>query len=89
MAKSAKTVRLYVSALLFQAAVFTVILAPVPSLAAWWIVRSSDEKSLVVDVEPLPGNKGVTKVGAESYQTEQEAEPDLKLLCPESEAGRG
>jgi hypothetical protein len=64
------------------------VLAPVPSFAAWWIVRSSDEKCLVVDVEPIPGKKGVTKLGEHSYRTEHEAEAALKRLCPDAEFGR-
>ena len=78
----------YASALLIHAAMLTWILAPVPSLASWWIVRSSDEKCLVVDLEPLPGNKDVTRMGKDNYQTAQEAEADLKRLCPDSEFGR-
>jgi hypothetical protein len=58
-----------------------VILTSVPSLAAWWIVRSSDETCLVVDIEPSPGDKGITRAGKESYQTAEEAEADLKRLC--------
>jgi hypothetical protein len=74
----------HVSALLVHAAVFAGILAPVPSFAKWWIVRSSDEKCLVVDVEPFPGDKDVIRLGKASYQTEQDAEADLKRLCPDS-----
>jgi hypothetical protein len=76
------------SALLIHAAVLTGILAPVPSFADWWIVRSSDEKCLVVDIEPLPGNKDVTRMGKESYQSEQEAQVDLERLCPDSAFSR-
>ena len=45
-----------------------------PALADWWIVRSSDQKCLVVDIEPT--GKGVTKVGKDSYKTAEEAEAD-------------
>ena len=38
------------------------------ALANWWIVRASDEKCLVVDLEPTGKDKTVTKVG-EVYQT--------------------
>ena len=53
----------------------------VPALADWWIVRSSDQKCLVVDVEPT--GKGVTKIGKNSYRTAEEAEADAKKLCRE------
>jgi hypothetical protein len=52
-----------------------------PALADWWIVRSSDQKCLVVDIEPT--GKGVTKVGKNSYKTAEEAEADAKKLCKE------
>jgi hypothetical protein len=42
------------------------------ALANWWIVRASDEKCLVVDLEPTGKDKTVTKVG-EVYQTPQQA----------------
>ena len=37
-----------------------------PALADWWIVRSSDQECLVVDIEPT--DKGVTKIGKELLQ---------------------
>ena len=52
-----------------------------PALADWWIVRSSDQKCLVVDVEPT--GKDVTKIGKNSYRTAEEAEADAKKLCKE------
>jgi hypothetical protein len=52
-----------------------------PALANWWIVRSSDQECLVVDVEPT--DKSVTKIGKDSYQTEEQAEADAKRLCQE------
>ena len=55
------------------------------ALANWWIVRASDEKCLVVDLEPTGNDKTVTKVG-EVYQTPQQAEADVKRLCKESKA---
>jgi hypothetical protein len=57
-----------------------------PALANWWIVRSSDKKCLVVDIEPTGNDKTVTKVGKDVYQTPQEAEADVKRLCKESKA---
>jgi hypothetical protein len=33
-----------------------------PALANWWIVRASDGKCLVVDIEPTGKDKNVTKV---------------------------
>ena len=56
-------------------------MAPAPAFANWWIVRSADEKCLVVDIEP-PG-KDVTKVGKDVYQTREQAEADVKGLCKE------
>jgi hypothetical protein len=60
---------------------------PIPSFANWWIVRSSDEKCLVVDIEPVAGNKDVTKIGKESYPTAEEAEADRKRVCRTFDAG--
>ena len=53
------------------------------ALANWWIVRASDEKCLVVDIEPTGNDKTVTKVG-EGYPTAEQAEADVKRLCKES-----
>jgi hypothetical protein len=55
------------------------------ALANWWIVRASDEKCLVVDLEPTGNDKTVTNVG-EVYQTPEQAEADVKRLCKESKA---
>ena len=55
-----------------------------PAFANWWIVRSADEKCLVVDIEPS-GND-VTKVGKDSYLTREQAEADVKGLCKEPDA---
>jgi hypothetical protein len=55
------------------------------AFANWWIVRASDEKCLVVDLEPTGNDKTVTKVG-EVYQTPEQAEADVKRLCKESKA---
>jgi hypothetical protein len=52
-----------------------------PALADWWIVKSSDQECLVVDIEPT--GEGVTKIGKDSYKTEEEAEADAKHLCKE------
>jgi hypothetical protein len=57
-----------------------------PALANWWIVRSSDEKCLVVDTEPKGEDRGITKIGKDAYQTEEQAEADVKRLCKESNA---
>ena len=50
-----------------------------PAFANWWIVRSADQKCLVVDIEP--SGKDVTKVGKDVYQTREQAEADVKGLC--------
>jgi hypothetical protein len=54
------------------------------ALANWWIVRSSDKKCLVVDIEPTAKDKGVSKVGKDVYQTAELAEADAKRLCLEA-----
>lgn len=82
-----ESARLCVSALLIHAAIFAWTLAPVPAFAKWWVVRSADEQCLVVDVEPFPGSKDVTRLGNDSYPSEQEAQADLQRLCPESSYG--
>jgi hypothetical protein len=58
------------------------------ALARWWIVRASDETCLVVDIEPTGNDKdkGVTKIGKDVYQTSEQAEADVKLLCKDSKA---
>ena len=61
-----------------------IIACSAPALAAWWIVRSSDKTCLVVDIEPKDVDKGVTKIGRDSYQTAEEAEADVKRLCEKS-----
>ena len=60
-----------------------------PALANWWIVRAADEKCLVVDIEPAGNDKNVTKVGKDVYQTQEQAEADVKRLCKEPTAGDG
>jgi hypothetical protein len=52
-----------------------------PVLADWWIVRSSDGTCLVVDIGPTGKDKGLTKIGKDSYQTAEQAEADVKRLC--------
>ena len=55
-----------------------------PALADWWIVRSSDDTCLVVDIEPIGDDKAVTKVGNNVYETSEQAEADVKKLCGKS-----
>ena len=64
-------------------AVLVVIVAN-PALANWWIVRASDGKCVVVDIEPTGKDKEVTRVGKDIYQTPDQAEVDVKRLCKES-----
>ena len=59
---------------------FIAALTPTPVVADWWIVRSSDEKCLVVDTEPTPG-RNATKIGKDRYSSVEEAEADVKHLC--------
>jgi hypothetical protein len=61
--------------------VFLGALAATPAFANWWIVRSSDETCLVVDIEPTGKEKGITKIGKDSYPTAEQAEADVKRLC--------
>ena len=70
---------------LLIAVLFTAIADP--ALANWWIVRASDGKCIVVDIEPTGKDKTVTKVGKNSYQTPEQAEADVKRLCKESNSG--
>jgi hypothetical protein len=58
-----------------------IIACSAPALAAWWIVSSSDRTCLVVDIEPKDVDKGVTKIGRDSYRTAEEAEADVKLFA--------
>lgn len=53
-----------------------------PALASWWLVRSSDGKCLVVDIEPTDKDKSVTKIGKDVYQSADQAEADE--LCTEA-----
>ena len=64
-------------------AVLVVVVAN-PALANWWIVRASDGKCVVVDIEPTGKDKDVTRVGKDVYQTPDQAEVDVKRLCEES-----
>lgn len=57
-----------------------------PAVANWWIVRAADGQCLVVDVEPS-GND-VAKVGKDVYQTQQQAEAGVKILCKEGRLPR-
>jgi SepF-like predicted cell division protein (DUF552 family) len=54
-----------------------------PALANWWLVRSSDGKCLVVDIEPTDKDKNVTKIGKSVYQSAEEAEADAERICKE------
>jgi hypothetical protein len=54
---------------------------PDPAFANWWVVRASDKKCPVVDLEPTGKDKSVIKIGKETYLTREEAEADVKRLC--------
>ena len=75
-----------IRAVLFSTTLIVGIWTAMPAFANWWIVRSSDQKCLVVDIEPTEKDKGVSKVGKNSYQTAEEAEADVKHVCPEAKA---
>jgi SepF-like predicted cell division protein (DUF552 family) len=68
-------------------AVLVVVVAN-PALANWWIVRASDGKCIVVDIEPTGKDKDVTRVGKDVYQTPDQAEVDVKRLCKESKPAK-
>jgi hypothetical protein len=51
------------------------------ALANWWIVRASDKKCLVVDLEPIGKDGSVTRIGRLVYPTREEAEAEVKRLC--------
>ena len=55
-----------------------------PAVAGWWLVRSSDGKCLVVDIETTDKDKTVTKIGKDVYQSADQAEADAKLICTEA-----
>jgi hypothetical protein len=48
-------------------AVVLMFSATSPTLASWWLVRSSDGKCLVVDIEPTDKDKNITKIGKDAY----------------------
>jgi SepF-like predicted cell division protein (DUF552 family) len=52
--------------------------------ANWWLVRSSDGKCLVVDIEPIGKDQNVTKIGKDVYQSADQAEADAKRLCKDA-----
>jgi hypothetical protein len=66
---------------LLTVAVLLGVLSATPGFANWWIVRSSDETCLVVDIEPTGREKGITKIGEDSYPTAEKAEADVRRLC--------
>jgi SepF-like predicted cell division protein (DUF552 family) len=68
-------------------AVFVIAVAS-PALADWWIVRASDGKCIVVDIEPTGKDKDVTRVGKDVYQTPDQAEADVKRFCKESKPAK-
>ena len=54
------------------------------AMATWWLVRSSDGKCLVVDIEPTGKDENVTKIGKGVYQSADEAEAEAKRLCKDA-----
>src|SRR5262245_60283227 len=66
----------------------TVLFGPVGNASSLnlyrWLVRSSDGKCLVVDIEPTDKDKSVTKIGKDVYQSADQAEADSKRLCTEA-----
>jgi hypothetical protein len=51
------------------------------ALASWWLIRSSDGKCLVVDMEPTGKDKNVTKIGKDVYQSADQR------LCKDAKPG--
>jgi SepF-like predicted cell division protein (DUF552 family) len=70
--------------ILASVAVVLVICASNSAVANWWLVRSSDGKCLIVDIEPTATDQNVTKIGKDVYQSANEAEADAKRLCKEA-----
>jgi hypothetical protein len=70
--------------LLTFTAVVLMFSATNPALASWWLVRSSDGKCLVVDIEPTDKDKNITKIGKDAYQSTDEAEADAKRICKDA-----
>jgi hypothetical protein len=66
------------------AALILMFFATNSALANWWLVRSSDGKCLVVDIEPTDKDKNVTKIGKDVYQSADQAERDAKGLCKDA-----
>jgi len=60
-------------------AVFSLALAN-PAFANWWLVRP------MASVSIEPAGTGVTKMGKEVYQTQEQAEADAKRVCKEPKA---
>ena len=60
--------------------------APATTYADWWIVRSADERCLVVDIEPTTQND-VTRVGKDKYGSVREAEADANAFAASMTAG--
>ena len=56
-------------------------LSPIRLSRIGGIVRAADETCLVVDIEPTGTDKGVTKLGKDSYQTSQQAELTSSCLA--------
>jgi SepF-like predicted cell division protein (DUF552 family) len=71
---------------LISIAAIIVLSSPNSALASWWLVRSSDGKCLVVDIEPTEKDKNVTKIGKDVYQSADEAEADAKRLCKDAKS---
>jgi hypothetical protein len=68
-------------------AVVLMLSAANPAMASWWLVRSSDGKCLVVDIEPTGKDKNVTKMGQDVYQSAEQAELASKRLCKDAKPG--
>ena len=65
-------------------AVVLMLSAAYQAMASWWLVRSSDGKCLVVDIEPTDKDKNVTRIGKDVYQAADQAEQDAKELCKDA-----
>jgi hypothetical protein len=69
-------------------ATVTILSVASSALADWWVIRSSDGKCLVVDIEPTGNNKDVTKIGKAAYPSADQAEADAKRLCRDQPANK-
>jgi len=55
--------------------------APVLAAEGFYIVRGPDKKCQVVNVAPSTTETTVTRVGKNTYVTQEEAQADMAVVC--------